>query len=34
MCAYEYTYKKGKPVRRHVKALIYYEIDQQVDCNY
>jgi hypothetical protein len=34
MCAYGYTHRKGKPVRRHVKALTRYEIGQQADYNY
>jgi hypothetical protein len=29
MCAYGYTHRKGKPVRRHAKALTCYEIGQQ-----
>jgi hypothetical protein len=31
MCAYGYTHRKGKPVRRHAKALTCYEIGQQAE---
>jgi hypothetical protein len=34
MCAYGYTRRKGKPVRRHAKALTRYEIGQQADYNH
>jgi hypothetical protein len=34
MCAYGYTHRKGKPVRRHAKALTRYEIGQQADYNH
>jgi hypothetical protein len=34
LCAYGYTHRKGKPVRRHVKVLTCYEIGQQADYNY
>jgi hypothetical protein len=31
MCAYGYTHRKGKPIRRHAKALTRYEIGQQAE---
>jgi hypothetical protein len=34
MCAYGYTHRKGKPVRRYAKVLICYEIGQQADYNH
>ena len=34
MCAYGYTHRKGRPVRRHAKASTCYEIGQQADYNH